>query len=165
MLDKPDPSLPIYATDSKTYYRYELVRVNHLRNCYLCHAASLSPKSDLLRAGVPTPGKQIEYYENKVMGDHIRADITYLRPDFSMINTVPGAAPLWPSEQRFDYLIRKQKLVAREVRDLKVRATSSYPQRDAVLFALQNLTGKNSPDDWRKIASGMKKLPENPVAP
>src|SRR5262249_27804619 len=51
-LDEPDPSLPVKVGDQWT--SRELVRVNHLRNCLLCHAPSLNSK-DLVRAPVPTP--------------------------------------------------------------------------------------------------------------
>ena len=70
----------------------------------------------------------------------VRADVIYLKQDFSVLQPVANAKP-WPRMQRFDYLVRKRELNAEEAarltRDQRGKAeTASYPQRDAVLWAL-----------------------------
>ena len=73
----------------------------------------------------------------------MRADIVYFRQDFSA--THPVAAPgRWPAEQRFDYLVRKRELTAKEIEKVVLppgeeRARGSYPQREAVREALAAL--------------------------
>jgi HEAT repeat protein len=65
----------------------EVVRINHLRNCLMCHAASHN-RDDQVRGLIPTPGSRlpplIGYYGQQQDGNFVRADITYLRQDFSV---------------------------------------------------------------------------------
>src|SRR5262249_54853120 len=75
----------------------------------------------------------------------IRADITYVRQDFSL--QLPVAPPTAPAlERRFDYVVRTRPISAQEVwalrRQLGDRA--SYPQREAVLVALRALAGHDA---------------------
>jgi hypothetical protein len=65
----------------------------------------------------------------------------------------------WPDVQRFDYLVRTRTLTDQELKELlardedRGRKASSYPQREAVVFTLRQLTGANPGDtteDWRK---------------
>jgi HEAT repeat protein len=76
----------------------------------------------------------------------IRADITFLRQDFSAqqaIAVTPGAPP---ERFRFDYILRNRP--ATKVERDRAHATSAedgnYPQREAVLFALRELTGRDA---------------------
>jgi hypothetical protein len=73
----------------------------------------------------------------------IRGDITYLRQDFSVLQ--PTAAALNggpPARTRFDYFVRTRNATAAERRALKTAtAAATYPQREAVLYALRGLTG------------------------
>jgi hypothetical protein len=132
----------------------EVVRINHLRNCLLCHAPSSSRK-DPLRAVVPTPGQALPLvYYGSSKGDFVRADITYLRQDFSLIQRV-AKPDKWPEWQRFDYLVRTREPTAEELAAQKGKArqaaSASYPQRQAVLFALRELTGLDGGEkstDW-----------------
>ncbi|HTU89625.1 MAG TPA: HEAT repeat domain-containing protein [Gemmataceae bacterium] len=154
LLDEPDPCAPMCDKNNK-WIVAEVVRVNHLRNCLLCHAPSTARK-DPLRAVVPTPGEPLPliYYDGQ-KGDFVRADITYLRQDFSLIEHV-AKPEKWPEWQRFDYLVRTRELTADELAVHKKKlqskpAVPSYPQREAVLFALRELTGKNAgtkSTDW-----------------
>ena len=156
LLDQPDPALPVL--DSKTGQRKvrELVRLNHLRNCFLCHPPSASEQDGLVRGAVPTPGVSLApVYYGAGSGDFARADITFLRQDFSVILNVDNAAP-WPAEQRFDYLVRTRTLpkeaAAKEPEAPALAA--DYPQRQAALYALRKLTGKDggtTSDEWRKL--------------
>jgi hypothetical protein len=157
VLDEPNPCAPVLDKDNKWVVR-EVVRVNHLRNCQLCHAPSTDSK-DPLRGAVPTPGKPLPlrvYYAEGSSG-FVRADITYLRQDFSLLERV-AKPDNWPEWQRFDYLVRTRELTAdeRAVLDKKPRKSKpvSYPQREAVLFALRELTGLDAGEesaDWYEL--------------
>ncbi len=143
LLDKRDPSEPVETPDGR-WQRTELVRVNHLRNCMLCHPQS-SSRSDPIRGVIPTPGRPLRqaYYQTR-SGSAVRADVTYLRQDFSVMQQVADPGP-WPSLQRFDFLTRTRQLTEKEVEEhecLKLDYSSeaaSYPQREAVLLAIQGL--------------------------
>jgi hypothetical protein len=117
-----------------------MVRINHLRNCQLCHALSTS-QDDLLRAAVPTPGIALNPGRGFYRGGNpsVRADVTFVRQDFSLTLPVKNAAP-WPSEQRFDFVVRHRDARPEELAALEKRsADASYPQREAVIFALKEL--------------------------
>ncbi len=162
LLDKPDPQAPFQNKDKK-WVATELVRVNHLGNCVLCHALS-SSKDDNVRGLIPERGKllPVVYYESE-RGTFVRADVTYLKQDFSIMQRVlePGK---WPTMQRFDYLIRQRELNADEVKRLTQAEkaeteTPMYPQRRAVLWALRELTGENigaRSADWNHYIQSMK---------
>jgi HEAT repeat protein len=135
----PDPSAPT-TDDNKRFYVREVVRVNHMRNCLMCHAPSAA-KTDPVRAPVPTPGQPLAGgpggYGAALDGAFVRADVTYLRQDFSVAQPVDKPEP-WPVMQRYDYLVRKRAVSAQDAERLK-KAADSYPQRDAVLYALREL--------------------------
>src|SRR5262249_27227169 len=108
MLDGPDPALFVYARHGKQSYPVarEVVRINHLGNCVLCHAPSTA-RNDLVRGAVPTPGQPLpapattpQYYETGAL--FVRADVTYLKQDFSVVQPVDSPKS-WPTHQRFDY--------------------------------------------------------------
>ena len=96
LLDQPDPSAPFLDQRTNKPVVRELVRLNHLRNCLLCHAPSANQNDGLVRGLVPTPGQPLPrlYYVSRT-GNFVRADITFLRQDFSVVLTVPEAQP-WP---------------------------------------------------------------------
>lgn len=135
----------------------EMVRVNHLRNCLLCHSPSKDRK-DTLRGLIPTPGKPIpvEYYASS-KGDFARADVTYLKQDFSVLMQVDQPDE-WPIFQRFDFLVRDRELTVQEQDGLGCNSKQPgekkagvYLQREAVLFALRQLSGVDLGDeaeDW-----------------
>src|SRR5262249_47881201 len=114
LLDKPDPAAPFLNAEKK-YVVPELVRINHLSNCILCHAAASTDSREPLRGLVPTPGKPIpkEVYYDSPKGIFVRADVTYLKQDFSVLHPVPEPNH-WPAIQRFDYFIRQRELNAAE---------------------------------------------------
>ncbi len=159
LLDEADPSAP-YVNEDGILVKNEFVRVNHLRNCVLCHAPSMS-QSDPIRGVVPTPGSPISpsYYKS-TRGNFVRGDVVYLRQDFSAMHQVEDAGA-WPETQRFDYLVRTRELTPKEciaANDSQVDRhaggpeTSLYPQKHAVLMALRELTGKDagaSSENWR----------------
>src|SRR5262249_1450943 len=128
----------------------------HLRNCLLCHPPSANA-NDLVRGVVPTPGKPMLtgcYGAATASGDFVRADITFLRQDFSVSLPVKDAAP-WPDDQRFDFVTPVRPAKPEEMPEIAAKP-SNYAQREAVLYALRGLSGKDggdSTDKWRELLS------------
>jgi hypothetical protein len=158
LLDQPDPAAP--ARKGGKWVVSDLVRVNHMRNCYLCHAPALSVK-DPIPGVVPTPGRELPvvYYES-ARGPFVRADVTYLRQDFSLMQQV-AKPDKWPAWQRFDFLVRTRELPAKEAAALDKNPAPPhrmfFPQREAVLFALRELTGEDlgkGSADWGRFLLG-----------
>jgi hypothetical protein len=142
----PDPRAPMFDAGMGVYVQKELVRINHLKNCMMCHAPSTAT-TDLVRGRVPTPGEPLpplsQYYES-TDGIFVRADITYLRQDFSVPQPVDNSGP-WPTMQRFDYLVRNTPLpLNTDIEKLRLRYGNEYPQRDSVLYALKELSSRES---------------------
>ncbi|MGH7171860.1 MAG: HEAT repeat domain-containing protein, partial [Gemmataceae bacterium] len=154
LLDLPSPSLPVLDARTNRYSVRELVRLNHLRNCLLCHAASANKEDGLVRGLVPTPGTPLRssagsggsYYSGE--GDSVRADITYLHQDFSVVLLDKEAAP-WPPRQRYDFVTRLQT-VSPDVAAERSASSANYPQREAVKYALRGITGKDGGDSSAK---------------
>jgi hypothetical protein len=163
LLDQPDPRTP-FADKDNILVVPQIVAVNHLRNCLLCHAPSFND-TDPVRGAVPEPGRSLSprYYDGGGSQTiFARADITYLQQDFSAFQECLSDAA-WPTVQRFDYLIRNRPLTAEDSR-LYFAAYSravpeSYPQREAALFVLRESTGEElgtSARAWREFFA-MKK--------
>src|SRR5262249_54185999 len=133
----------------------EMVKVNHHRNCLLCHApapANSMPGQATVFAVVPTPGVPFpspdsnQPYGGSPGDAMIRADVTYLRQDFSILASVANAHP-WPELQRFDFLVRTRVLTEDEAKlhlARKQAGAGGAPSEnhEAVLHALRRLTGK-----------------------
>src|SRR5262249_4114480 len=93
LLDEPDPRLPVTKTVRKKSVPVvrELVRINHHRNCVLCHAPGNTGNlsADVGTAPVPTPGESLSPPSNGYgSASHnvlVRIDVTYLRQDFSVL--------------------------------------------------------------------------------
>jgi hypothetical protein len=98
----------------------ELVKVNHLRNCMLCHPASTNT-SDPLRGPIPQPGQELpRVYYSQTKGNFVRADVVYIRQDFSVMLPVENAQP-WPAMQRYDFFVRTRPAMATELADEVLR--------------------------------------------
>lgn len=179
MLDESDPRAP--ATKSidgrKVSFVRELVRINHHRNCLLCHPPGNDPeifgpvadKGDppdtlgikgvrseqvglrFLNVGAdmapqPLPGapfpRPAEGYGRFLSPDIlVRADATYLRQDFSLLQKVANADP-WPEMQRFDFLVRTRVVSEAEAKTYRAEfAGATSPYRSAALNALRRLMG------------------------
>ncbi len=165
LLDSPDPALPTLDGSGRKVVK-ELVGINHVQNCLLCHPPSRG-KTDHVRRVVPSElttssGSRSgsRYGSSGSSSDLpivlVRADVTYLRQDFSVMQkTGPGISSDVP--QRIDYLLRTRKATPEEIGRTESHSpgnTLSYPQRDAVLYALRNLTGQNpgpESDAWRRL--------------
>src|SRR5262249_17690022 len=151
MLREPDPARPftVRQGEKATTVVREMVRINHLSNCLLCHPPSSDRSGRGLGAG-PTPGKSLPPpgYLGRGQGADppplIPADTPFLRQDFSVMQPVPDPGQ-WPAYQRFDYVVRTRPATPDEVR----RASETSPSaarneaREAVLFALREITGKH----------------------
>jgi hypothetical protein len=158
LLDAPDPRDPFRDASGKMMVR-ELVRLNHFQNCLLCHAPSQG-EPGLATGSVPTPGiplRPVYYGSHRSAGDvFVRADVTYLRQDFSVMHDTMDARP-WPERQRFDYLVRAREATTAEIAAHEAAPADKrlhYPQRKAVLFALKRLTGQNlgpRSEDWQQL--------------
>jgi hypothetical protein len=142
--DMPDPDAPFEVDlpgQAGAVFRREVVRVNHLKNCVMCHAPSFA-QTDLIRGTVPDlnqplpPPTSPSYYTSG--GAQITAEYTYLRQDFSVVQPVTNPGP-WPVRQRYDYMVA----VRRHVGLPGMVPSSNSPYRRAVGVALRELSGRD----------------------
>jgi hypothetical protein len=183
LLDDVDPRLPIvmHVDGGEVIQINEIVRVNHHRNCMMCHApapltGNLTANANTgvpgvpvasLAAQVPLPTQPLPSISEGAYGGNgirppdimtVRFDVTYLRQDFSLMMPVRDAAP-WPDMQRFDFLVRNRVLTPEEADEYRPQAAKSMgqgptPYQRAVLFALRELTHRDtSPTSkaWREL--------------
>jgi hypothetical protein len=165
-LEDPDPRAPAEARagGKNAPVVRELVRVNHHRNCLLCHApgntGTVAP--DTLTAGVPVPGEPLappsQGYQPSSPDIVVRLDVTYLRQDFSLLQPVADAGP-WPEMQRFDFLVRTRTLTEEEANAYRTQLEPREegrlsPYRRAALAALREMTGLEAAPTaaaWRRL--------------
>jgi hypothetical protein len=157
LLDEPNPAAPRADDRGQSHIR-EVVKLNHVRNCALCHPISHDP-GDMVRGLVPPQFGEAPS-ESSAVGGYgggnslsvfVRADITYLRQDFSVEQRVLTNNKA--GQVRFDYLVRTRPATPAEVQTWRTKQADDYPQRQAVLFALRELTGQDAGDDaraWRE---------------
>ncbi|MFO0845713.1 MAG: HEAT repeat domain-containing protein [Gemmataceae bacterium] len=129
---------------------HELVRVNHMRNCMLCHAPAERGKTpqETLVAEVPVPTEPLPdtgggygQTESELL---VRVDVTYLRQDFSVTQDVADwTVGHWPRRQRFDFVVRRRVLTPSEAEELRARLAGPSPYRRAAARALRELTGRD----------------------
>ena len=166
LLATDDPRMPTMKTvDGKQVPMVrELVKVNHHRNCMMCHAPGNpgNVSSNAITAEVPVQGQPLplpfQGYGQSSFDLMIRIDVTYLRQDFSAMLAVGDAHP-WPELQRFDFLVRERKLTPDEVDEYKAKLTPKEvgvlsPYHRAALAALRELTGKDTnptAEAWQKL--------------
>jgi hypothetical protein len=150
-LSAPDPRGPRdeVVGGRRETVAYELVRVNHLRNCLLCHAPAERGKTpvETLVAEVPVPAESLPRSGYGQSGSNllVRIDVTYLRPDFSASQQVTDwTAKTWPAVQRFDFLVRRRVLSPAEAADLRERLKGPSPYRRAAERALRELVGERA---------------------
>lgn len=166
LLDQPDPREPVMQDNDGQQVQVvrEMVRLNHHQNCLMCHAPADAQgrAPDAATGAVPLPGQPLpslsEGYDLSSPDILVRADVTYLRPDFSVMQPVPGSEP-WPRMQRFDFLVRTREVNEREReqwRQILAKRPADYvsPYQTAIASALRELTGHNAPPNaaaWRRI--------------
>jgi hypothetical protein len=174
LLEEPDPRAPVMKKvhNKRVPVVRELVRVNHHRNCLLCHApgnnGQVSPEA--VTAAVPVPGEplpsQSDGYRTSSPDIIVRVDVTYLRQDFSALRPVADAHP-WPEMQRFDFLVRTRVLSEDEAKEYRDKLTPREPgeftpYQRAALAALRELTGRDTeptPEAWRRLLKLPAKTP------
>ncbi len=177
VLESPDPRLPVtQKQDGKEVsFVRELVRVNHHRNCLLCHAPGNTDNTPdgVLKVAVPLPSEPLPkpsdgggYQSTPPPSPDIvvRLDMTYLRQDFSVMMPVSDAHP-WPEMQRFDFLVRTRTLTAAEAQAYEPCCEDEEPGRlspyhRSALYALRELTGRDTeptPAAWRKLLKLQRK--------
>jgi hypothetical protein len=144
-------------------YRREVVRVNHLRNCVMCHAPAVG-RSDLVLGAVPDPQQPLPpsttpaYYS---VGERvIKADSTYLRQDFSVFQPVENHGP-WPKNQRYDYFVALTRLNSQSTQPPAIATTAEStgpaekvsPYREAIRFAITELSLRDPGKDpeWMDV--------------
>jgi hypothetical protein len=165
MLTEPDPRVPVRQTinGKEVPVVRELVRINHLRNCLLCHLPGNAPEGvrqgkvdpdnlpvdeslRVLIGELPAPDREVPLWSashGNPLVPSVRADVTYLRQDFSLLQEVTEAAP-WPARQRFDFLVRERVLTDEEAQAYQAEfggPEESSPYRQAARSALRELTG------------------------
>ena len=133
----------------------EMVKVNHHRNCLLCHSPGQQGQMPGgVFAVVPTPGVAFpapdsgSAYGGSPGDPTIRADVTYLRQDFSIFEQVANAHP-WPETQRFDFMVRTRVLNEEEQQQAaanqKARPAGAISENHkAAARALETLTHKQN---------------------
>jgi HEAT repeat protein len=176
LLKEPDPAA-LRKLPRGGYVVQEVVRTNHRANCLLCHPPALTGNEPVQgldpintvpakSAGSGAAGGTGAWSGGGSGGTSggknrvplvIRADITFLRQDFSVqlpevkLPAVQGAIP----SLRFDFFVRTRRLTKSEVARLnEPQGEASYPQREAVLFALRELTGRDAGTataDWVRL--------------
>lgn len=167
VLESADPRLPVAKeTGGKAALAVrELVKVNHNRNCLMCHApnGSGTPNTEAITAQVAVPGQPVPSpsqggYRSDIPELLIRLDVTYLRQDFSVSLPMKDAHP-WPSNQRFDFFVRERVLSEEEATEFRTKLTPKEagvlsPYHKAAVGALRELTGKDAAptaEAWRKL--------------
>jgi hypothetical protein len=170
LLDAPDPRLPMTqkVRGKAVSVVRELVRVNHHRNCMLCHAPAavgavktvgkgdvqvilamaMHPPVPLSTEPLPPPSQGYDFDRKGSADILVRIDTTYLRQDFSLMLPVADAAP-WPDRQRYDYFVRSRVLTEREAEAYcrqapKASAGGVNPYQRSVVLALRELTGRDA---------------------
>jgi sugar lactone lactonase YvrE len=156
LLDEPNPSLAFRKPGTETWYVKDMVKINHFRNCLMCHPASFDPQ-DKVRGPVPRTDRPLDAVSVYGMQADVfvRADITYLRQDFSCPLPVAHHGP-WPAVQRFDFVVRERLAQPPEIQKAQAAtsATSASEYQRAIFFALRELTGTDagpSPEDWKRL--------------
>jgi hypothetical protein len=160
ILRRPDPSKPtaVKSKNGDQFVVREMVQVNHLKNCLLCHAASAN-EADRVRGLVPNPNRAADTSNQtpiKSFGIYgggggrfdffARAEVTYLRQDFSVMRPVHKDHQA-SHDERFDFVVRTRPASLCELTEKP--AGNDYPQRRSVLFALRELTGEDLGGDAR----------------
>jgi hypothetical protein len=159
VLKRPDPRAPqtsLVDGKPRTVVR-ELVRINHLRNCMLCHAPApangqvgvaalaVALNGTDSTAEVPIPGEAIQrfYGHESIPELRVRFDVTYLRQDFSVLLPVANAEP-WPNMQRFDFVVRTREVNEQEARTRRelLAANADSPYHRAARTAIAVLSGR-----------------------
>jgi HEAT repeat protein len=158
LLDQPDPSAP-FAGARGTQFQRQLVGVSHSASCLMCHAPAVTMREPVIGVVPDVRRRQSGGWGGGRRSSGplwVRADVTFFRQDFSeSIPAGPAALPVRPT-MRFDFLVRTRPLGSKEAKRLQEEyaGKSTYEQREAVLFALRELSGKDAGaqyEEWLKL--------------
>lgn len=156
-LDMPDPKSPYHKPGQGKFVK-EMVKINHLRNCLMCHAPSLN-QDEKVRGFVPPTNQPLPppftraYYSSSQQGVFVRADVTYLKQDFSVPLPVKHHG-LWPAVQRFDFMVRERPASKQELANAGKVTSNPTDHQKSIFFALRELTGKDpgpTAQDWKRL--------------
>jgi hypothetical protein len=163
-LAEPSPGDPV-VNDKNVCEVREVVRINHHRNCLLCHPPSQTGGEQEVPGVIPIPGIPFSTSPKEAYGSAqsqgepmVRADTTYLRQDFSVMLPVANAAP-WPELQRFDFLVRTRIVEGKELVSLQQKihgraANYLSENHKAVVRVLSELSGQQNvaptQDAWQR---------------
>lgn len=155
--DQPDPAAPFRVelpNQAGGTFRLELVRINHAKNCAMCHPSSVASDRPL-QGAVPDPSRPLPPPNGYSRGspdslggsEFVRADITYLKQDFSVVQPVrnPGN---WPLQQRYDYFVSVRR--ENDQQDSQPLQDDSY--RQAIRFAIVELSQHDPATDLNWMA-------------
>ena len=161
-----DPRMPATKVEAgkSVAVVHEMVKINHHRNCMMCHSPAHDANPNAITAQVPIPGQPLpspsQGYQSVSPSPDlmIRVDVTYLRQDFSASLAVADAAP-WPEMQRFDFFVRERKLTSDEAAEYREKLTTKEagvlsPYHKAAVKALRDLTSKDTAptaEAWKKL--------------
>ena len=151
ILDGPDPRTPYAKGAGPARFVKEMVRVNHKINCLMCHPPSFRT-SDPARAPVPPLrepvqkgfgyGAQPSKKAVVVKETFIRADITYLKQDYSVTLGI-NATGVLKGQQRYDLFVRERFATPADIAAAVARKNAGPTgQQKAAAFALRELTGQ-----------------------
>jgi hypothetical protein len=175
LLDKPEPDAPFRSNKNHLVVR-EMVKINHRASCLLCHPPAVTDKDpvpgevpgvSLLTPTSSSPGSGpsgAAYSSPRSPGSSgrpllIRADVTYLRQDFSIQQPAPPVVDgtRATGQQRFDYLVHLRIVSEKTAQRLHAEAEFRGPsrQREALLFALKQLRSPvpSEPNPTRQTVS------------
>jgi len=97
----------------------------------------------------------LPYYQGS--GVFVRADVTYLKQDFSVVLPVADHGP-WPATQRFDFLVRERAATPSDNLAAAGRhGEAATEQQRSAFFALRALTGLDpgpAVSDWKRALLG-----------
>jgi hypothetical protein len=153
--DPEERDVPQAQEGKKTCVVREVVRINHHRNCLLCHPPSQTGNTQEVPGVIPIPGTPFPSSPREAYGQAqsqgepmVRADTTYLRQDFSVMMQVEHANP-WPAMQRFDFLVRTRVVEGKELAALQERVQTRAAgflsaNHKAAIEALEGLTGQSN---------------------
>lgn len=156
-LDEPAPGDPEkkMVGENEVCEVREAVRINHHRNCLLCHPPSATGQPNEVPGVIPIPGTPFSSSPKEAYGraqssgePMVRADTTYLRQDFSMMMPVANHGA-WPEMQRFDFIVRNRVVEGAELKALQAKmkerpADFVAEQQRAAIDALRRLTGRDA---------------------
>jgi hypothetical protein len=142
LVDLPDPAAPRRRIlgGQERYVVPTLVRVNHLKNCLACHQRSVAREGRVVASAPSWDMPLTGHYGSRNGSAFVRADVTYLRQDFSAKLPVADRQFGWPTEQRFDFFVGLRPVSDEERREIdQKQRTLGCSQRNSLRLALQSL--------------------------